>query len=503
MGSCACGGSCPRCKEDPKVQTKLRVSERGDALEREADGIADSVMRMPASPVPEGEGMDRGSSGAAPSTPSELSSSLDDGAPLDGATRGFFEPRFQTDLSNVRVHTGSSAATLADSYNARAFTYGNHIVFNQSEYTPHTHSGKQLMAHELAHVQQQAPVVAREDDGAGKVIVRTGWEGLKCPKEKCAGKEDGIRADMRRALSYTAQALSALDGKLSGRTERLLDWYFSDHSKATVDTVRKRLGCLNGALQEAADHDNYGCGERWWAHAHTGGSTEICDDSGSPICLDPSYFTELSQRQRAETFIHECGHRIGLSSGPTRPDTYSSELKFLQLTTAEALDNTDSFAWFVGAVALGARTTVTLPQLTLAGGRTSNDGFYGKLHVGFEASHPNLRIVTLGTGIEIGGIDSAGIGSLFLAARFGDPRPGQKGKVFLNLQGQLSYMVSGNKIGPSVGGEATLGVRLGEFEIGAQGGVLKDPTPEEGARTTFYGGLSFTFIPEFGKKDWF
>ncbi|MFT3823214.1 MAG: DUF4157 domain-containing protein [Chitinophagaceae bacterium] len=78
------------------------------------------------------------------------------GEPLPQNVRGFYEPRFGYDFSNVRVHTDNAAAGSARSVNALAYTAGNHIVFNSGQYAPGTHSGKQLLAHELTHVIQQA-----------------------------------------------------------------------------------------------------------------------------------------------------------------------------------------------------------------------------------------------------------------------------------------------------------------------------------------------------------
>lgn len=49
---CSCpggGGSCPACSDeraDSPLQTKLTVSQPGDRFEREADRVADQVMRM-------------------------------------------------------------------------------------------------------------------------------------------------------------------------------------------------------------------------------------------------------------------------------------------------------------------------------------------------------------------------------------------------------------------------------------------------------------------------
>src|SRR5437868_15411257 len=46
---CDCGGSCSSCgDEDLDVQTKLAVNTPGDAWEREADRVADSIMSAPA-----------------------------------------------------------------------------------------------------------------------------------------------------------------------------------------------------------------------------------------------------------------------------------------------------------------------------------------------------------------------------------------------------------------------------------------------------------------------
>jgi hypothetical protein len=60
------------------------------------------------------------------------------------------------DLSGVRVHTDGSAAGLSDELDARAFTVGGHVAFGRDEYRPGTPAGDALLAHELAHVAQQA-----------------------------------------------------------------------------------------------------------------------------------------------------------------------------------------------------------------------------------------------------------------------------------------------------------------------------------------------------------
>ncbi len=84
-----------------------------------------------------------------------ISSIKGGGLPLSQAERSFFEPRFGCDFSRVRIHKDSRAADTASAVNAQAFTYKNNIVFGSGKYSPHSESGKQLLAHELTHVVQQ------------------------------------------------------------------------------------------------------------------------------------------------------------------------------------------------------------------------------------------------------------------------------------------------------------------------------------------------------------
>ncbi|GIV90705.1 MAG: hypothetical protein KatS3mg055_3223 [Chloroflexus sp.] len=76
--------------------------------------------------------------------------------PLDLATRARFEPRFGYDLSSVRIYCDAVAAIQAAQLGAAAYTVGQHIYFGAGQYAPYTAAGQRLLAHELAHVVQQA-----------------------------------------------------------------------------------------------------------------------------------------------------------------------------------------------------------------------------------------------------------------------------------------------------------------------------------------------------------
>jgi hypothetical protein len=75
------------------------------------------------------------------------------------------EGRFGHDFSGVRVHTDARAARSAQELGARAYTVGLDIAFGTQQYAPHTPTGQRLLAHELAHVIQRAPGVARQPVG--------------------------------------------------------------------------------------------------------------------------------------------------------------------------------------------------------------------------------------------------------------------------------------------------------------------------------------------------
>lgn len=134
------------------VQAKAKFSPAGDSKEREADAVADQVMGSAAPPAA------KAGSGPAPAaaTPATTHAESRGGEPLAPAQRAFFEPRFGHDFSQVRVHADGQAAHAAQALQARAYTVGRDIVFGAGQYAPGAPEGRRLLAHELAHVVQQA-----------------------------------------------------------------------------------------------------------------------------------------------------------------------------------------------------------------------------------------------------------------------------------------------------------------------------------------------------------
>ncbi len=93
---------------------------------------------------------------AASKIPSVVHAGLQEkGTSLETETRAFMESRFGHDFSGVRVHTDAKAVASARAENASALTVGQDILFNSGHYNPKTFVGRDLLAHELAHVVQQ------------------------------------------------------------------------------------------------------------------------------------------------------------------------------------------------------------------------------------------------------------------------------------------------------------------------------------------------------------
>lgn len=49
LANCPCGGGCPRCSG--VIQPKLIIGQPNDKYEREADRVAEQIMRLPEQPI--------------------------------------------------------------------------------------------------------------------------------------------------------------------------------------------------------------------------------------------------------------------------------------------------------------------------------------------------------------------------------------------------------------------------------------------------------------------
>jgi hypothetical protein len=193
------------------VQAKLTINAPGDQWEREADRIADAVMRRrdetagpqlspSVMPEPNTTKVSEGSVAAAGDFAHQLQASQ--GRPLPPALRERFEGKLGANFGGVRVHADGAAGRLSRAIQAQAFTRGPDILFGPGHYAPGTAAGQRLLAHELTHVVQQ---------GAA-------------PAEGAVGPSPVTPAGLSRAQA-------------AGPIQRKLDWQNTDWSKAADTSV--------------------------------------------------------------------------------------------------------------------------------------------------------------------------------------------------------------------------------------------------------------------------
>jgi len=251
LGNQAANGLLATALMQPKLmQPKLRIGPVGDAYEQQAERLADQVMEMKEAPVAENppviddvplaamqrvcvtcedEALRRqaidedeelllqrqaqaiaASSGddaaAGSGIEAQVGALRSGGQPLSPVLLSFYEPRFNHDFSAVRVHTDSRSAQVSQRVQARAFTVGRDVVFGAGEYQPASRNGRHLIAHELTHVIQQTPLVARRSPALQPSTVAEKLPGNTA--EQAPTPADGPE---QQALPNAAQTQTASD----------------------------------------------------------------------------------------------------------------------------------------------------------------------------------------------------------------------------------------------------------------------------------------------------
>ena len=131
---------CAHCEEEEKAQRKPLAQSVTPFIQTKSE----------ASPSQTGDAVSQ-----------SIQSSRGTGSSMDNHTKSFMSERFGSNFNDVNIHTNTNAVQLSRDLNARAFTVGNDIYFNQGQYQPETSDGKFLLAHELTHTLQQTSSLQR------------------------------------------------------------------------------------------------------------------------------------------------------------------------------------------------------------------------------------------------------------------------------------------------------------------------------------------------------
>jgi len=194
---------------------------------------------------------------AQPPTPRRTRASS--GTPLPGDIRDEMQERLGHDFSAVRVHTDDGEASTADVIGANAFTVGRDVAFGSGRFAPGTIEGKQLLAHELAHVVQQSrggsmppldPSAPHEHAARDAAAATVGSSG---PVAVAGSTGVGVAADFGDWLKkkYEENVAPAIRDTVSDvkqpMTDDLKD-FARDKIDEAVGTTKGAVGQLTGAI---------------------------------------------------------------------------------------------------------------------------------------------------------------------------------------------------------------------------------------------------------------
>lgn len=254
-----------------------KIGAADDPVESRADSMANAALSKNIS-----------NSSSIESTASQTAISSLQNRPLTDIERTFFEPRFNTNFSDVRLNYSSDSSKFASDMNARAFTHGSDIHFSNSGINFDSNSGRKTLAHELAHVVQNRQngfnenIIRREVEFTNRVEFTTRFR-----------DEDGDLRD--NALNIELGVLVRVfynlqQAGLIGESEHLGD-NLSICQKATMDAVIDEMGedydtpetyeaALRVLVTDANDDDRFDV------------NAELLNRSGllntSGVCMDDS-----------------------------------------------------------------------------------------------------------------------------------------------------------------------------------------------------------------------
>ncbi|MFN6497789.1 MAG: DUF4157 domain-containing protein [Nostoc sp. DedQUE01] len=275
------------------VQTKLTIGRPNDRYEQEADRVAASVVQQINRPVPGNsgqvvQGKDReeveglrmkpmvqrskaiGGGEASTDLTSAINSARGGGQPLDTGLQQSMGQAMGADFSGVSVHTDKQSDQLNQSIQAKAFTTGQDVFFQQGAYQPGSREGQELIAHELTHVvQQNGDRIGRketrkhDDQNTGSDI------SISSTPSDQVQRRFGFEIELPMLFTHKANiAVPSLagggnivmnnvpmDAGMGGRHTNLVDMTVASHCYLNVDHSRTLNKLYEAELDQYATHN--------------------------------------------------------------------------------------------------------------------------------------------------------------------------------------------------------------------------------------------------------
>ncbi|ELZ01230.1 hypothetical protein C482_08541 [Natrialba chahannaoensis JCM 10990] len=180
------------------------------------------------------------------------------GRSLDGAIQRAMEERMGDSFGDVRIHTDAQAAQACEEINARAFTVGNHIAFNDGEYDPTSPEGQHILAHELAHVRQQTGgVISMMPKPDANLQIdpdpQLEQEAEETAQRVMAGGELGIQR-MQKTEIHVQRMVQGTDAVAAGNSKRISE--VVERVSSIEDTLENISGKLESYESKLDEHED-------------------------------------------------------------------------------------------------------------------------------------------------------------------------------------------------------------------------------------------------------
>ncbi|MEO6452476.1 MAG: DUF4157 domain-containing protein [Ginsengibacter sp.] len=273
---------CEKCEEgDKKVKRMPEKKEEEKKLQRVEDKKEEEkkIMKMEEKKDEEKVQKKEAANSSIPGkgVSNYISSLNGKGQPLTANANQFFSSKMGYDFSNVKIHNNKAAAESAKDINAKAYTVGNNIVFNEGQYNFESGEGKRLMAHELAHVVQK-----NSGSDAGSAIHR------KSLTELCGKKDFAIYNDMISGVDFRV-------GLVKGKRRNEIKKY-KKKIEGNIESMAARINLDNQFIKNPKQHV-----KQCYIFDTT---TRLALKNGENILLIHPKFAE------EQTIAHEMGHAL-------------------------------------------------------------------------------------------------------------------------------------------------------------------------------------------------
>ncbi len=333
---------CPECEDKlnrKPISIQRFVQSTGHNIQRQCTECEEEIQRQPVEEEEEEEMLQaKESTGHRPTVTPKIHGQINslqhgEGQPLSGSDRSFFEPRFGYDFSQVRVHTDARAAETTQAINARAYTVGQNIVFGAGEYSPETTPGKELLAHEFAHVVQQ---MGSRGEGI-TYLQRTIGDGHDLTASRFQGDAvlEGVYDDERLLKTGNrGPAVTKLQQALIDAGSTLprfgADGIFGSETKAAVEGFQRHSGLTGASIDGIVGPITMGWLDQRFSAGPTpagtgtgatAGCTSIKTVNVDIVSLDGSTRNPNEDLEVANTVFNQCCVRFILGIGVSATNT--------------------------------------------------------------------------------------------------------------------------------------------------------------------------------------